>query len=699
MDEVLEILKDFDINVIYMNVNDIYNDITVRDYVRPFSMKINSLLFHLQGKDFYYEFIDKIINDSRIKKIVLYLFHIETYQIVKYLDNKDAINKFFDKDVCSYLQNKIPNKDSINKGISFQFKYFPNNLDLNYFINSCNLRFDNLNEVDSYCVILEKVMDLWNHPERFSIVFKLFPGSVANRLMELLKVNINEISISSECDFTFPDKWYLFLSNFDYKFINKVIVDNPFKENIDLNILLDYLYEGRISSFSNEFFNKDNYYLLNKLDNDLKYNILKRMDFSLFNKIPDEVIKSVVSLEDSYQYRVIMYKLEPFVTSIDVDAMRRNKVKRDIRMYNINDKIRINHVNIYNDLFYNPLNIIKYKYYFSKDCYDKLIKNLDIKDKVDRNKKLYKFFNDLAITNLDKDIFDSLFGDFMYNVKININEMLRYPKTKDIIGEDYYNLYRRLYSFSMMDTNSKIKLYDELRKINIKDIFYDHISMIKRDSYNNLISSCLKLDKSMSIYKKDESERNGVDIYKLEGEPFYALVRCVNCQLHYDKISKDDLKHNNSDGYSFSIISNKNIRTFKEANERLTLLFSNDDASSIVHVYHTDSFSKYDREKCDYATTCVNEIHTVNSLMDRTRAFNEIVINTNPSMKPIAYICYDRANYFDIETAKTLELPILVIDRRRYYKSPLIMDQQDYPKYIYDYHFMEGVNEYESFRL
>ena len=104
-----------------------------------------------------------------------------------------------------------------------------------------------------------------------------------------------------------------------------------------------------------------------------------------------------------------------------------------------------------------------------------------------------------------------------------------------------------------------------------------------------LVDKSLKLNHELEIYQRDISKRLGVDVYQLDGEPFYGFVRSLSLK---DKNKKGEETYVYSQkerlGYSFSYVSGHEIGTIDPKGNGIILYYDNIDYQNIMYVHHTD---------------------------------------------------------------------------------------------------------------
>lgn len=263
------------------------------------------------------------------------------------------------------------------------------------------------------------------------------------------------------------------------------------------------------------------------------------------------------------------------------------------------------------------------------------------------------------------------FGDNYYNFMTNFYQMIMYLNRvkKDLVNKLNIDLYQEFVNLRNMSFEDKIGFFRLLLDdINVMEMFYDDMDIVKKDSHKGLTDASLKLTHDSPIYKKDLSKRFGVDLYYLNGEEFYGFVRCL--------ISKrDDLSDQNNYvlskkgrlGYSFSYIGDKNIGTSDYDSKSVALFYDDIDYKNIMYVHHADLHANKMNEQTTYLSEKENELLTPAGLIANTNNYNEVYIKAgHDGIKPKALICYDTITNNDILFAKKYELAILLINKDKY---------------------------------
>ncbi len=277
-------------------------------------------------------------------------------------------------------------------------------------------------------------------------------------------------------------------------------------------------------------------------------------------------------------------------------------------------------------------------------------------------------------------------GDNYYNFMTNLYQMVNYLESgkNNLVSIENINLYKELVNLRHMSFIDKIGFFKLLLDdMNIMEMFYDDLNIVREDSHKSLTDNVIKLNHENGIYDAFTSKQIGVDVYKLDGEEFYGFVRCLsiprgNLFNYYDHVNSEGRRL----GYSFSYIGDKNIGTIDFDGKGVTLFYDDIDYKSIMYVHHGDLHSKRMDIQDDYLSQKENEIVTPKSLIAHTKSYNEIYIkNLGKGIKPKALVCYDQIDDKDIAFAKKHNVSLLVINRKKYQRYEYF--DEDYDSYSY----------------
>ena len=278
-------------------------------------------------------------------------------------------------------------------------------------------------------------------------------------------------------------------------------------------------------------------------------------------------------------------------------------------------------------------------------------------------------------------IIDYHFNDIYYNVVADITELLNFYYQENInIEKNILQLYLKILNIDKLTAEAKLELFEQLNNINIKEIFYDHITKAKQIRNESIIKSTLTKENIKKYYNKNFSKKFNTKIYQLtrkkfntkiyqlKGENFYAIVKSSNNtnDTNYETISK-----------SFSLIGSQALETY-DIGTKFIYDVSKLDINQILHVYPADSFASYYKlGNYRKPTNKINKLYVADELVKNTLSYNEILlldkgytedeINKNFNhMEIIAIYCKDEITNEDLEMSKEMNLPIMLVHSKYY---------------------------------
>lgn len=323
----------------------------------------------------------------------------------------------------------------------------------------------------------------------------------------------------------------------------------------------------------------------------------------------------------------------------------------------------------------------------------------------DNKNELLIFLKNESNKTLGNLIIDYHFKDLPLNVKKDINELVSFEKSGgNTLSKEDLTLYEQILNIDNLTYSEKINLHQTISKINMVEKFYDDIRNAKNKMYENINNAILKTD-NISKYKNDElSNKYGVNVYTLEGEPFYALVKSVGT-LKGEIL--DEIKlHSRKDGGSFSIDSGYKLNTFNKPNYTYNLAYDGFSNEQVVHAYTEDSYSNYDRNSND-TTPKINKIMMPYEFVTESPYYNELVISQVnekkttemddkiPMLKPFAIYCYDEIYANDIESAKRLGLDIILVNTKKYDVNIQKKDEKWYKDFKEEEYIFDPIEAYK----
>lgn len=298
-------------------------------------------------------------------------------------------------------------------------------------------------------------------------------------------------------------------------------------------------------------------------------------------------------------------------------------------------------------------------YIIDRNC-ETIYKNF----KKDKDINILESYQKLSSFKLSEIIVDALFQDNIYNVFLNIKEMIRYnyklPLNKQILDEKKIDFYNLILNIDHISPDEKIKLYNKLKDKNINIMFYEDLRTLKDKSYKIINDQIFKIDNQNPNSKL--SKKYKVPIYDMRNQEFFMLVRSEDTHQ-----PTTDTKRN-----CYSIISSDNSITFGAG--ILTIYGYNVlDISKVLHIYEKDAFSADLDEKTSGQKYAVNRIMTPEEIVNSSAWYSEIqIINSKSSenegiylaKNPDFIVAYEEPSYSDIKESKRLNIPIVIINKQ-----------------------------------
>lgn len=307
------------------------------------------------------------------------------------------------------------------------------------------------------------------------------------------------------------------------------------------------------------------------------------------------------------------------------------------------------------------------------------MRSIYLEDKNYNEELLRKNFKDISSEKFNELLFDYLFEDTKKNVKINIDEMLRYNSSlddsKSCLSENEKEVYSKLSNLENLSSNEKFSLYENLKDKNMIGQLYQDFSKLKINSYEDISNSLYKTNEQVQDISLEETVNTGSEVYKLKGKQFYMLVRCLTNP--FELLTK----RNQS---CYSLISGENTNIFGSYERDYVYGYDSLDSKMVLNVFEADSFSNLGvnfttkpnrimtKKEVVESSGCYSEINIKNKLIDREKGLYE-------EKRPSYIVSMNNPTKEQIEESKRLNIPIVVIERERY-KTKRI-DDIEYEEY------------------
>lgn len=489
-------------------------------------------------------------------------------------------------------------------------------------------------------------------------------------LDELFK---GDFSLISQLDYSFILKIIFLMDELElfenFKLVSYLSLDNqykllkePLKEKTLIKII-PYL-DVRVKSF---FFKNDKrayeifqYFNVSQLakegvlfsceiiNSPIFFELLKRESLIDFRINVNNVLRynpSIFILEKIDKYYDIM--IDSYIESTDMFSCYYEYIEEFKKNIKINKKCCDYFFDDY--IFYKLEELQEYDFFTGKVSFN----NMD---------KVYQFFSKETGIRLSEIIVDSLFQDNIYNVWLNIKEMLRYHKLLDkeeqILNENIVSFYDMILNIDKLNNSDKIKVYHEYKNKNIGFMFYQDLRNMKNLSYRNIKKELIKLEEYPEFLDEEQTNKYGIPIYDLRDKEYIMLSRCL-------------MKFSDTTIYPrscYTLFSNENCEFFN--NNLYIYGYYDFDYNKIVHVFENDSHSNdYINKNNEIGSDKVNRIMSPlqivnNGIYSEIQLMNSKIFgddNLFKNLKPNFLIVVDNVSKEDVLEARRLDIPIAII--------------------------------------
>lgn len=286
---------------------------------------------------------------------------------------------------------------------------------------------------------------------------------------------------------------------------------------------------------------------------------------------------------------------------------------------------------------------------------------------------------------LSEVIVDALFCDNIYNVWLNIREMLRYNEkmipSDRIIADERVSFYELIFNFDNVSSDDKIELFNKLKDKNINSMFYDDLRKLKDYAYDRIRDDMFVISNNSDKISDELSKKYGTHVYDLRDSKYTMMVRALGCRYQ-------EGTNNSRDCYS--IVSDENNEV--HGNYDNIYGYSSFDNDRVIHMLEMDSFSSDIRDRSG-VSRYVNRIMTSKELTNGSGWYSEVDIANRKddngkyeTMKPDFVVAYDTISDINVIESVRLGIPIVLI------KKSLLKDSDRI-----DTGFKDDVDAYNSF--
>ena len=479
--------------------------------------------------------------------------------------------------------------------------------------------------------------------------------------------------------------YYSYLNNIGaYKFINYCIGNNlnvkfvfdMLNEEAQVYVikncdLSEYYYDLLISGKT-----ECSKIIIDKISSLDNYNYYDLLDlFSKDISIPERLltrslINKICSIYDVRKYRNLIDNLGKNNDVSNIENLRRNYYD------NFLDKC----FDIYHDILVDVKNgeslenTLK-KYFGSFEDYNYILSKVHNNDNF--GKVLAKSMN-YVTTDI---VVDYIFNDYSSNVFLDINELVRFNNSSNILSPFDKEIYSQIVLLDELCLSKKKELLDYLKRINMREKFYDDFRCARKEMVQMFNDSILNKKNSIKYENKDLSIKYGVPVYEMNGNDFYVFVKSL--VIRKDEVLTDRDLRVSYDSGSFSIDGSNKLQTIDVPNLFYNLAFDRIPDDQLIHVFEADSHSNYSRNSNNVpsdnsGTNNINRLYTPNEFVSISDDYNELIV-AQPNetrddefnfklekIRPFAIYCYDDICDNDIISAKNLGLDIILVRTNKY---------------------------------
>ena len=307
--------------------------------------------------------------------------------------------------------------------------------------------------------------------------------------------------------------------------------------------------------------------------------------------------------------------------------------------------------------------------------------------------KAIELINKLLNEKKSDYIIDYHFEENYYNIMYDLRELLDFYYAGNIsIPEERLYLYQQIANIDNLSNQEKIELHNMLKNYNMIEVFYDDMAFARKKVREALKDYAMVKDE-LEGYKDDElSQEYGVDVYNIEDNPFFALVKTG--------IRTDDKL---PVGHSYSLVGNGCISVFGGAYNSDTFVYDSSDLNpeQVVHIFPRDSYTMYKPFSfTDKATNRVEQLIMPDEMLYESKLYNEILIlekgrehtdidSKIPKLKRIALYCVDQITSKDVKAAKINGVGIMLINSKKFNKG------MEMPASVYRHFGRDNYHEYK----
>ena len=407
-----------------------------------------------------------------------------------------------------------------------------------------------------------------------------------------------------------------------------------------------------------------------------KFNILNLINLGF--KFNDEVVNKKDFLDkfkstSLIQFRININQFSIYQPNIFFEEKVLEYEKELISNYDVNSGLFIQYKNLLDninllddrrfinngiDFFYDSNLNYELRKFISYDDNDQIyIKNKE---------GIINYLKMVSTYKLNEVIIDMLFMDNIYNVFLNIKEMLRFNNSlndeEKVLSQEQVDFYTMFLNIDKLNNKNIIELYDKFKDKNVALMFYEDLQKVKNKSYDKIKNEMFQPEEMVGLENEDLSLKYGVSVFDLRDKEYVILARCIRNSHHMET-------HNKRDCYT--LLSNENSNVMHE--DGFVYGYSGFDNDCVLHMFEGDSYSG-DVKWSELSTGSdrVNRIMSSHEIATNSYLYSEVqIVNKKEengmfeSLRPSFLIVYDEINDKLLEEAKKKNIPICIINYTR----------------------------------
>lgn len=255
------------------------------------------------------------------------------------------------------------------------------------------------------------------------------------------------------------------------------------------------------------------------------------------------------------------------------------------------------------------------------------------------NPKLY--LQKLTNKKISEIVVDYLFSDNIYNVFLNLEEIIRYHENNNIalINKKIIDFYKKIYFIDSLDNTEKLELLYIFKDTNVDMMYYYHLNLLKLDSYKKINNKLLKF--------------NDNKIYDYQDKKGYLLAR----SLHTPWLDKTT---NIRDSYFIVDLSKPKL-----FHQDFIYGYNNLDINKVIHVSNKDVASTNNKHDNIFVNRIMNIEELTKGKMNEIQILNDKKENYYLSRKPDYMIALEKVNDKVLKESKRLDIPIVIIKKEK----------------------------------